>query len=687
MLHVRPDKRILASLFSSEDIKMRQSSRFSTASFDLKNRVLNLPIWMVDDGVYTALVCHEMGHATYTDTKKWIKFTKNNPEVFGSILNIVEDIRIDMKMKQKFPGTPKNYRKLWDFMASKEEVKKVIEEDTKMHFCDKINLYFKSNNTLSVSYENKTEEEIVADCFKLDTFQDTLDMTKRIIDYIKDNQDFKSKGGGEGEGEEGEGEMIEIDASQLTEEQLKELFDIKSVKAVNAVLKNSTEAGDDGDDGGEGSSSNSSDSSKDNGKGGGRIKPRRCIDNPVILTMGKYHDDVVIPAKETFPQLRGDLANNPSLNILESSYANYFRDTKAIIDHMVKCFEQKKAAKQWQRTMISKTGKIDSNRLYRHNLTDDIFLRSEEIRDCKSHGLMLYLDFSGSMQSLIQSVMNQAIIFARFAKFVNIPFVIYGFTCSKNNKGEYIKSNRGGNAGTLERYNLVEICNSNMRKNDFHDSLKFMYYIGAINQGGHYTYDSDVLKKVKKSNLGVFSLGGSTPLNGAMITAYEQVPKFKASNRLQKVNAIFITDGEATDGIRADSYGNVYKLVSNDGTCVCTYEEMIEAAENTGKISTLRHSYDTVFVAELLKQRMFEDHLTFIELTDKKVDNGMKVVDNGIGNNYCVMNNNFLSFDAGMDDIKGKDNKETFNNFTHNQNSKAQNRKLAEMLVAGLLDD
>ena len=62
----------LAKLLAMEDIHIRHSGDAQTASFDVKNRVLTLPVWadMTPD-IIDMLTGHEVGHALYTLPDMW----------------------------------------------------------------------------------------------------------------------------------------------------------------------------------------------------------------------------------------------------------------------------------------------------------------------------------------------------------------------------------------------------------------------------------------------------------------------------------------------------------------------------------------------------------------------------------------------------------------------------------------
>ena len=68
----------LAKLLATENITVTHNKRLSTAYFDVKNRVLGLPVWK-DQGkvVYDMLVGHEVSHALYTPHEEFEKFLED----------------------------------------------------------------------------------------------------------------------------------------------------------------------------------------------------------------------------------------------------------------------------------------------------------------------------------------------------------------------------------------------------------------------------------------------------------------------------------------------------------------------------------------------------------------------------------------------------------------------------------
>ena len=135
-------KSLLAKLMATENMIIRQDN-VPTASFDILNRVLTVPILdrNLSKEVYDLFMGHECGHALWTpvDGMKKAKADKVNM----SILNVVEDSRIERKIKNKYPGIKapfiRAYNELYerDFFGTNE---KNLDE---FNFIDRVNLHCK----------------------------------------------------------------------------------------------------------------------------------------------------------------------------------------------------------------------------------------------------------------------------------------------------------------------------------------------------------------------------------------------------------------------------------------------------------------------------------------------------------------------------------------------------------------
>ena len=107
-------KEKLAKLLAMEDIDI-QHRNVRTAMFDVKNRVLTLPIWKdMPNHLYDLLVGHEVGHALFTPNNEE-KLTKLIKKTSKHCVNVVEDARIEALMKRKYPGLKKQFYTIYIF--------------------------------------------------------------------------------------------------------------------------------------------------------------------------------------------------------------------------------------------------------------------------------------------------------------------------------------------------------------------------------------------------------------------------------------------------------------------------------------------------------------------------------------------------------------------------------------------
>ena len=92
----------LAKLLATENLVVEHAN-VETASFDVVNRVLTLPVWEASEDVYDMLVGHEVGHALYTPNEMI------DSDIPSSYVNVVEDARIERMIKSTYPGLIKSF--------------------------------------------------------------------------------------------------------------------------------------------------------------------------------------------------------------------------------------------------------------------------------------------------------------------------------------------------------------------------------------------------------------------------------------------------------------------------------------------------------------------------------------------------------------------------------------------------
>ena len=160
----------LARLLATEDLIVEHRS-VDTASFNVQTRVLTLPTWdNATEEVYDTLVCHEVGHALYTpDVEWWI-----NNEVSASIVNIVEDARIEKLMKRRYAGLSKCFYTGYNELNDQDFFDVDSKDLTDFNLADRVNLYFKVGAWNDISFSD-TETPIVRLIEDAETLEETIE--------------------------------------------------------------------------------------------------------------------------------------------------------------------------------------------------------------------------------------------------------------------------------------------------------------------------------------------------------------------------------------------------------------------------------------------------------------------------------------------------------------------------------
>ena len=198
----RITKNNLAKLLATENIDV-EHRQVSTAAFDVKNRRLILPIWEnVSNDVYDLLVGHEVGHALFTPQVEIENLCKsideNNAGTVKSFLNVVEDARIEKKIKRKFNGLRKNFNRGYSELLEKDFFGINGRDLESFTLIDRINIQFKLGSHLDVVPFTPEEKEIVSRIENLETFEEVVEVVKEIYassggsdtDYNLDDSEF-----------------------------------------------------------------------------------------------------------------------------------------------------------------------------------------------------------------------------------------------------------------------------------------------------------------------------------------------------------------------------------------------------------------------------------------------------------------------------------------------------------------
>ena len=140
----------LARLLAAENMTIQHSAQAKTASFDTNKRLLILPIWSkASEDMYDMLVAHEVGHALITPREDVYmpvcqRLSPSDPNKFFPYLNIVEDIRVDNEIKDRYPGVRRSYFNAFKELMERDFFGIAGQDVSDLPFGDRMNLYTKA---------------------------------------------------------------------------------------------------------------------------------------------------------------------------------------------------------------------------------------------------------------------------------------------------------------------------------------------------------------------------------------------------------------------------------------------------------------------------------------------------------------------------------------------------------------
>ena len=635
-------KSLLAKLMAAENITV-QHKKIPTAAFDVKNRVLYLPIlkWKPGSAVYDLFCAHEVGHALWTPEEGWHSSISEKGKGFKSFLNVVEDARIEKKIKRKFAGARKSMIDGYGDLMNNDffGLRKMGVNPNDLGLIDRINLYTKAGTDYGIEFSDE-EREWVEKIMRTETFEDVVKLTDELYEYCKENEsetdnsygDFSDEdewgeeedGDEESEGSDGSEEKDDLEMDMAGDESAESDSEEDGISGsgsngeksedsddsdsgLNSFEKQVQEAMDKMREENESKSDNSSDDSSDKSEnpspssgmegGKGNAFDRQDMSTgPVSLTdenfraneedMADMSERVSLPVYLTFPKINTD-SIVVDFKKIQKELSEYYesKDNAAeygnvllkkfknandkIINYMAKEFEMKKAADIHRRAYSSKKGTLDMNKIHAYKYSENLFQQITNLPEGKNHGMVMFIDWSGSMNPFMKDTIEQLVNLTMFCSKVQIPFEVYAFSDSYRDwkdsdndnvyrswrsrteddryshtpDGKKIADYKKGDMVVGNHFRLLNLFSSRMRNRELTNAYRNALLLadGFSNRYNYY-YSSNYSYFGMPSN---FSLGG-TPLDDTIISSKTIIEEFKMRTKAQIINAVFLTDGASS---------------------------------------------------------------------------------------------------------------------------------------------
>ena len=621
-------KDILARAMAEEDIRVEHRADAPSAYFDVKNRVLGLPVWKdMDNSVYDMLVGHEVSHALHTPADGWSTFV-NKDGTRQMFLNVVEDARIERLIKDKFPGLRRDFAAAYAKLHG-QDLFELANRDINldMPLIDRLNLHFKIGlfglETIPFSAD---EEQYVTRMAETKTFEEVMELARELYELHMSEQEQEEpqqpeqgeegEGGTEGfgEGEPGEseessdgddgdgetgqgegepGESAEGDSGESTggedsgESMEDDTDDGESAESTETTSEG-TGAGEDSTDLNYDSYSNEVGDSAPAGstqrsfeKGVEDMRDEYAKERQYHNLVDPILDDIVVDWKTIETEWDGFHASERAQQRQSekahslSEFTKFMNSSKGTVMQMVQAFQMKQAADASKRTDIAKTGVLDTVGMMKYRWSEDIFVKNEVHADGKNHGMVMYVDWSGSMTGILDDTVQQLLVLTEFCRKAGIPFDVYAFTSN-----EFVANPENHHPYTDEYNALQEAANGRkfwtgqdkkednsweyVEEGNLHPhSFSLLHFLSSqMNARQMKTALQNLwLCSVSNNHTGAYGCPmslrlGCTPLNEAVICAMTQIPEFQRQHGVQIVNCVILSDGEG-HGCGLRSYGGI----------------------------------------------------------------------------------------------------------------------------------
>ena len=489
----------IAKLLSKENITI-QHGNYKTAWFDVKDRVLGLPAWKdMPKDTYDLFIGHEVGHALYTPYEGWHDSPEKIEGVPRSYMNVIEDARIERFVQKDYPGLVGPFKRGYKNLLEQgffSDLTDINWDEVKL--IDKINIKAKLGDLVTVPF---TSDEMVffKRAMSNSTFEEVVQLCREILAWTQENQEELLSP--PPETEEGDLEIPEGEDEGPTpghddylentnEEEQSEKTDSSSSEDDNETTE--------GEETGEGEESPDQEPSSETESE--EHASHGDVDNSItdeifrraekdLLDQDKNGDQITYmrePNKmardqiiKSFKDLRKDrqFAMNRHLEASEmkaleywaKEFPGYMKQVRKSANFAVKEFEMRKAAYQWTRAQTAKSGSLDVNKVHAYKYSEDIFARVTQLADAKNHGMFMLIDYSGSMCSTLDKVIDQLMHLVVFCKTVNIPFEVYAFTT-----GNTVKNQIDGEVDMHDVY-LTQLVSSTLNKKDYEAAMQGLY--------------------------------------------------------------------------------------------------------------------------------------------------------------------------------------------------------------------
>ena len=607
---------------------------------------------------------------------------EGNAMVAKDYINVIEDARIERMIKREFPGLRRDFICGYQALSTMDAFNLKGRDLASLSTIDRLNIHFKMGIHLGVQVPFSAEEMKFVDAINAArTFDDVTAIAAEVYEFAKnqkrereqqseESRTNQTKGDGKQQsgsasskqdGENGE-EKRKGAASREDGNDKSDSSETREAGAEDESERNDEQgngerqdpsSGNDSDesaqdDGSTADASDETDEGKDESKANEYAPDAASTVGEMQKAMKKFVNNQVVEHTIRVPQIDASkvvVTSNEFIAMMDSGcivrkhwddrnptlassewldkegekiFKELVADNRRAVDQMCRRFEVRRAARNYARESSAKTGRISCRNLAKYKFSEDIFERMTIKRDEKNHGIVILLDWSGSMSVMINDTVSQLAALLMFCRRVGIPAEVYFFTnmCSKfaddrfaqNNKNALAnkdgqKQTRGdairygalpgmkfcaveeraaftehvchlpsgtvakGETAVYEPFSLVQVYDQNMDNKKFAKVMGRLALLAKMNCG-----------RVNGCEAPSTLVFGGTPLDESILAMRDIANNFRKSSNT-KVTFITLTDGEGMSVInRVNTPESISKNKNSGGHYRHVSKVMVDAA-------------------------------------------------------------------------------------------------------------
>ena len=607
-MNLNPSTSLFAKLLAEENLHVRVDRTLTTAAFEPETRTLLLPnLSDFDSDAWLLFVAHEVGHAKYTPQDS---FSRPDVRALGAqygadrvrcVINVLEDIRIERQIRARYQGLAGVFAKGYRSLVAQHFFGKSADEIQQTHptasLLDRLNLYGKVGALLHLTLVRPADIRWYNAAARAESFDEILTIARDILSS-QESQPQQPQQPQQGQSQQDQPQQDQSASAQGASD------------AANAQPGEQEATPDSGEASTEPGTTSEATGATGVGAAAGSVDDltsetmqaaEQFLRHAKSTAQYSNARTVVLPA--SFDALRhNDVTLEQVLSgwtmptdrreVLCDLVRRQRKDASSVLASMVNTFRMYQSAWQSRREESSRTGLLDMTKLSQHKLTDDIFLRRTEVPNAKNHGLVLFIDWSASMENTLATVLSQVLHLIWFAEQIGVPVNVYAFT-DVVRKESYASTDMTTATGAFQRYvvdrqpSLVEYYRADASRTTKLNAQAYLLaeillrgniqytranyvYAGRTGDLGFLSSMPVTVREIATTivtdddfwsseqnayhssllttNPRVHRLGG-TPLHSVVLASTDYVRAFRAKHRVEQCVSVWLTDGEDGGGI------------------------------------------------------------------------------------------------------------------------------------------